>query len=66
MSHLSRTRERLAKENFDAIVVSSEVNQRWLTGFPYTDGLVVVTADRAVLLTDFRYIEAAKASPAAA
>ena len=66
MSHLSRTKEALAKSGFDALVVSSEVNQRWLTGFPYTDGLVVVAKERAVLLTDFRYIEAAKASPAAA
>ena len=66
MSHLSRTKEALAKSGFDSIVVSSEVNQRWLTGFPYTDGLVVVTANRAVLLTDFRYIEAARASRAAA
>ena len=65
MSHLSRTRKALEKSGFDAIVVSSEVNQRWLTGFPYTDGLAVVTKERAVLLTDFRYIEAARASRAA-
>jgi len=51
--------------DFDAIVISSEVNQRWATHFPYQDGLAVITRDRAVLLTDFRYIEAAKASKAA-
>jgi len=65
MSHLTRTREALAKSGFDALVISSEINQRWITGFEYQDGLAVVTADRAVLLTDFRYIEAANASRAA-
>jgi Xaa-Pro aminopeptidase len=67
MSHLSRLRAALAKKpGIDALLITSEVNQRWVTGFPFTDGLVVVTAGRAVLLTDFRYIEAACASPAAA
>lgn len=65
MTHLQRLREKLSESELDAIVVSSEVNQRWLTGFPFQDGLVVVTDKRAVLLTDFRYIEAAKASKAA-
>jgi len=65
MSHLSRLREVLNESEFDALVISSEVNQRWVTGFPYQDGLAVVTRDRAVLLTDFRYIEAARASKAA-
>ena len=65
MTHLERTRKSLAASDFDAVVVSSEINQRWLTGFSYQDGLAVVTADRAALITDFRYIEAANASPAA-
>lgn len=32
---------------------------RYLTGFDYTDGAVLLTADAAYLLTDSRYIEAA-------
>lgn len=65
MTHLQRVRKALEKTDFDAIVVSSEVNQYWVTGFYYQDGLAVITRDRAVLLTDFRYIEACKASKAA-
>ena len=65
MTHLERVRKALEKTDFDAIVVSSEVNQYWVTGFYYQDGLAVITRDRAVLLTDFRYIEACKASVAA-
>ena len=65
MTHLERLRAELARSGFDGVVVSSEINQRYLSGFNYTDGLIVVTAERAALLTDFRYIEAANASPAA-
>lgn len=65
MSRLAKLREKMAERGFDAVIVTSEVNQRYLTRFPFQDGLVVVTQARACLLTDFRYIEAAKASPAA-
>ena len=44
----------------DCILVTSEINQRYLTGFPFTDGYVLVSRDKAWLLTDFRYTEAAK------
>ncbi len=66
MSHLERFRKALEGSRFDSAVITSEVNQLWITGFPYQDGLAVVTPRRAVLITDFRYIEAAKASKAAA
>lgn len=65
MSHLTRLKEEMKKRGVDAVIITSEINQRYLTGFDYTDGLVVVTDKRACLLTDFRYIEAAKASRAA-
>lgn len=64
MTHLERLKKEMKARGFDAVLVTSEINQRYLSGFSYTDGLIVVTADRAVLLTDFRYIEAANASPA--
>ena len=46
----------------DGIIVTNEINQRYLTGFAYTDGYVLVTRKAALLLCDFRYIEAARAS----
>ena len=65
MTHLERLRAALANDGrFDALIITSEINQRYLTGFNYTDGLVLVTEKRACLLADFRYIEAAKASRA--
>ena len=65
MSKLQKLRAAMAEKGFDAVIISSEVNQRYITGFNFQDGLVLVTASRAVLITDFRYIEAAKASKAA-
>ena len=65
MSKLQKLRAAMAEKGFDAVIITSEVNQRYITGFNFQDGLVVVTASRAVLITDFRYIEAAKASKAA-
>ena len=61
MSHLSQFRENLLKEGFDAAIISDKTNQRYLSDFDFDDGLVLVTADSAHLLTDFRYLEAARA-----
>ncbi len=47
-------------ESVDCLLVTSERNQRYLTGLNYTDGYVVVARDKAWLLADFRYIEVAK------
>ncbi len=44
----------------DGMLVSSEVNQLYLTGFEFSDGYVLVTKKKSYILTDFRYIEAAK------
>ena len=43
-----------------AALITSEVNCRYLSGFAYTDGAVLITKDEAYLLCDFRYIEAAE------
>lgn len=45
----------------DAIVLFSPVNIRYLSRFAITDGAAVITRSRAVMFTDFRYIEAAQA-----
>ncbi len=59
MSHLSDFRQALLK-TAPAALVSDSLNQRYLTGFPVEDALVLVTDTEAYLLTDFRYLEAAK------
>ena len=59
---IQKLQAEMAKKGFDALIVTSEINQRYLTGFAYTDGYVLVTTGKCYLLTDFRYIEAAKAT----
>lgn len=57
--------ERLAEtlihgDSQKAALVFSERNRRYFTQFPATDGALLVTAEEAYLLMDFRYEEAAR------
>lgn len=55
--------ERLQKKMpCDGAVIFSEVSRRYLTGFPSTEGVLLITRDKAYLIVDFRYIEAARAA----
>ena len=46
----------------DAVLVEDPLHQYYLSGFHYTDGHLVIGREKAWLFTDFRYIEAARAS----
>ncbi|MBE6558190.1 MAG: aminopeptidase P family protein [Ruminococcaceae bacterium] len=61
MSHIKNLQAAMKEKGTEAILVSSEINQRYLSNFAYTDGFMLILPDEALLLTDFRYIEAAKA-----
>ncbi|MBN1138160.1 MAG: aminopeptidase P family protein [Anaerolineae bacterium] len=54
---LTKLRQILAEREVDALLVSQPENRRYLTGFTGSAGLLLVTASRAVLATDFRYYE---------
>ena len=60
MTQLQRFQQSLAKSEFDAAIISSQINQRYLSAFDYTDGYILISADKAYLLADFRYIESAR------
>ena len=60
MSRLNNFKAKMIAEGFDAAVISSYVNERYLTGFDYQDGYVLVTKNKSYVLADFRYIEAAR------
>lgn len=49
----------LESEGIEALLVTSPVNRRYVTGFTGTSGTVLVTATKIYLFTDFRYIEQA-------
>ncbi len=61
MTHLQRFNEKFKDLTAGAALISSEMNQTWLSGFEFTDGFVLITKEKAYLITDFRYIEAAQA-----
>lgn len=50
----------LLPQEADALLVTHKKNQHYLTGFEFDDGIVLVTREQSYLLTDFRYIEAAR------
>lgn len=62
MSHLKQLQAAMKDARAEALVVSSEINQRYLSDLHYTDGFVVVLPEKAFLLADFRYIEDARAT----
>ncbi len=45
----------------EAVLITSDANRFYLTGFPSSAGQVWITRSRAVFLIDFRYFEKAKA-----
>ena len=59
MNQIARIREELVKRGLDAVLITDEKNQRYAAGFPFTDGAVLVGREKAYLITDSRYIEAA-------
>ncbi len=57
---VERIRDRLiAGDSQKAVLVFSECNRRYFTEFPSDIGILLITADEAYLLQDFRYEEAA-------
>ena len=60
-ARLERLRGEMRDRGLDAMLISCEVNQSWACDFDFTDGYLLVCSERAYLITDPRYIEAAKA-----
>lgn len=46
-------------EGVDGAIISSEISRRYMTGFPASDGFLVVSREKSVFTTDSRYTEAA-------
>lgn len=61
MSRLENLRAKMQEAGLASILLTDELNQRYLTGYAFTDGYVFVTQNSAYMLTDFRYFEEASA-----
>lgn len=62
MNNVKRIQQELRRCGLDGVLVTDEKNQRYASGFPITDGAVVVGLEKSWLITDSRYIEAAEAA----
>lgn len=60
MNNIAKIQNALSENGLDAVLVTNEKNQLYATGFHFTDGIVIVSREDAWLLTDSRYIEAAR------
>ena len=60
MNSIAKIQKKLVEKELAAILITDEKNQRYATGFAFTDGAVIVAREKAWLLTDSRYIEAAE------
>ncbi|CAG7612634.1 Aminopeptidase YpdF [Paenibacillus solanacearum] len=53
---IRRLRETLQEKGLEAVLITNATNRLYMTGFTGSAGYVLITGDRAVLLTDFRYM----------
>lgn len=56
---LTVLRKSLQENKLDAILITSPINRRYITSFTGTAGVVLVSENDALFITDFRYIEQA-------
>ena len=54
---LNKLRAKLVEEELDGILITQAANRRYLSGFTGSAGTLIISLDRAVLATDFRYYQ---------
>ncbi|MBB6454236.1 Xaa-Pro aminopeptidase [Salirhabdus euzebyi] len=59
MEKLAKLRNSLNEEKLDGLILTSDKNRRYMTNFTGTAGVVLVTQENALFITDFRYTEQA-------
>ena len=59
VERLARLRARMADLQIEAILITQAENRRYISGFTGSAGTLLVTADQALIITDFRYFEQA-------
>ncbi|MBK8901751.1 MAG: aminopeptidase P family protein [Anaerolineaceae bacterium] len=61
---LTAVRHKLPEWEVDGLLIASPSNRRWLSGFSGSNGQLLVTANKALIATDFRYyIQATHEAP---
>lgn len=57
---LTKLRQKMKETGIDGLLVTSEINRRYITDFTGTAGVALITDNQALFITDFRYTEQAK------
>ncbi|TCZ77439.1 aminopeptidase P family protein [Paenibacillus albiflavus] len=58
-TRVERLRVAMKEANLPALFITNSYNRQYMTGFTGSSGYVLITAEQAYLLTDFRYTEQA-------
>lgn len=61
MEKIKRLRDTLKQREIDGLIVTNPFNRRYISGFTGTAGVVLITQDKQLFITDFRYMEQATA-----
>jgi Xaa-Pro aminopeptidase len=59
INRIKKIQEILEKENLDLLLITSLPNIRYLSGYSGTNGLILISSNKSLFLTDFRYKEQA-------
>ncbi|MDX8291109.1 Xaa-Pro peptidase family protein [Metabacillus indicus] len=59
MLKIEKLRNRLKELDVDGLLIASDYNRRYMTGFTGSSGVALVSLSGAVFITDFRYTEQA-------
>ena len=63
-TRLAKLRTSILEKELDALLISQPENIRYLSGFTGSSAWLLVSSQNAILATDFRYVEQAKAQAA--
>lgn len=59
MDKIEKLRSRFENLGIDGLLITSPYNRRYMTNFTGSAGVVLITGEQALFITDFRYIEQA-------
>lgn len=60
MLKIKKVQEYLKKEKLSTVLITDPINIRYLSGFTGTNGWLLISLKKTVLITDFRYLISAK------
>lgn len=56
-ARLARIRDRLSEAGLESVLIGQPENRRYASGFTGSAGYLLISREKAVILTDFRYLE---------